>query len=83
MLFGAKQPCRAHAQATIPVTSQALEKSKAFSIALKLISHGAFCVGKLSPLPTNMTFETHCGAVPSGLQKGVVVRPFSSHAEPI
>jgi len=75
MLFGAKQPCRAHAQATIPVMLHALENSKAFSIALKLISHGAFCIRKLSPLPTYIytTFETHCGAVPSGLQKVAVL----------
>ena len=42
MLFGAKQPCRAHAIATTPEMSHAFEESQAFSIALKFVSQGAF-----------------------------------------
>src|SRR5882757_2570704 len=83
MLFGAKQPCRAHAHATIPVMSHALEKSKAFSMALKLISHGAFCGEELSPHKKMAFGETYCGSVPSCLQKALVIRIPSCHAEPI
>src|SRR5260370_27090810 len=57
MVLGVKLPFREHAHATISVMLHALEKSKAFSIALKLISHGAFCVEQFSPLKADAICE--------------------------
>jgi len=68
MLFGAKQPCRAHVIATMPEISHAFEKSKAFSIALKFVLQGAFFVKYMSPARHYVIFDTQCVA-PSGFQK--------------
>lgn len=44
-VLGTKQPCRAHASATIPVMSQDFVAKSARSMALNLFSHGAFYKG--------------------------------------
>src|SRR6266498_3611434 len=84
MLFGAKQPCQAHAIMTIPEMSHALEKSNAFLIALKLFPHGAFCANLMSPVTKIISwylFDTHCDAFRCSLEKRFIVSILCGHPD--